>query len=47
MASPYIVRTDPHWCFYRRADALCELVDTVLTADSVGSLPHFSSPLPH
>ena len=35
-------RTDLHRCFRRRADALCELGDALLTADAVGSLPHLS-----
>jgi hypothetical protein len=35
-------RTDLHGCFPRRADALCELGDALLTADPVASLPHLS-----
>jgi DDE superfamily endonuclease len=40
-------RTDLHRCFDRRADALCELVDALLAADSVTSLPHLSLQAPH
>jgi hypothetical protein len=36
-----------HACFHRRGDALFELVDAVLAADSVGSLPHLSLQAPH
>ncbi len=35
-------RTHLHGCFPRRADALFELVDALLTANSVASLPHLS-----
>src|SRR6187551_171622 len=35
-------RTDLHGCFPRRADALCELVDALLAAETVTSLPHLS-----
>ena len=35
-------RTDLHGCFPRRADALFELVDALLTVDPVASLPHLS-----
>src|SRR5215212_1201563 len=35
-------RTDLHGCFPRRADALCELVDALLVAEAVTSLPHLS-----
>jgi hypothetical protein len=35
-------RTALHGCFHRRADALCELVDALLAADAVSSLPHLS-----
>jgi hypothetical protein len=40
-------RTDLHGCFPRRADALCELVDALLAAESVGALPHLSLQAPH
>jgi hypothetical protein len=40
-------RTDLHRCFPRRADALFALVDALLAADSVGSLPHLSLQAPH
>jgi hypothetical protein len=40
-------RTDLRACFDRRADALCELVDAVLTAEAVASLPHLSLQPPH
>jgi hypothetical protein len=40
-------RTDLHGCFPRRADALFELVDALLAAESVGSLPHLSLQAPH
>jgi len=35
-------RTDLHGSFPRRADALFELVDALLTAGPVASLPHLS-----
>ena len=35
-------RTDLHGCFPRRADALFELSDALLAAESVPSLPHLS-----
>src|SRR5215212_9684825 len=35
-------RTDLHGCFPRRADALIELIDALLTAGPVASLPHLS-----
>jgi hypothetical protein len=34
-------------CFERRADALFELVDALLAAESVDSLPHLSLQAPH
>src|SRR5215212_2973669 len=40
-------RTDLHGCFDRRADALFELVDALLTAGPVASLPHLSLQPPH
>ncbi|MFL5279941.1 MAG: NF041680 family putative transposase [Rhodopila sp.] len=40
-------RTALHQCFHRRADALCELVDALLTADTVSSLPNLSLQAPH
>ena len=40
-------RTDLHGCFPRRADALFELVDALLTADPVVSLPHLSLQAAH
>jgi hypothetical protein len=40
-------RTDLHGCFPRRADALFELVDALLTADPVASLPHLSLQAAH
>jgi DDE superfamily endonuclease len=36
-----------HDCFRRRADALFELVDALLAAESVGSLPHLSLQAAH
>src|SRR6478735_2819079 len=36
-----------HDCFQRRSDALFELVDALLAAESVGSLPHLSLLAPH
>jgi hypothetical protein len=36
-----------HDCFHRRGDALFELVDALLAADSVGSLPRLSLQAPH
>ena len=35
-------RSDLHRCFHRRADALFELVDALLAAETVTSLPHLS-----
>jgi hypothetical protein len=40
-------RTDLYGCFPRRADALCELVDALLSAEAVTSLPHLSLHAPH
>jgi DDE superfamily endonuclease len=40
-------RTDLHGCFPRRADALFELVDALLTADPVASLPYLSLQAAH
>src|SRR5919112_1870177 len=40
-------RTDLHGCFPRRADALIELVDALLTAGPVASLPHLSLQAAH
>jgi hypothetical protein len=40
-------RTALHDCFYRRADALFELSDALLTAESVTSLPHLSLQAAH
>ena len=40
-------RTDLHGCFPRRADALFELGDALLAAESVGSLPHLSLQAAH
>jgi DDE superfamily endonuclease len=40
-------RTDLHGCFPRRADALFELSDALLAAESVPSLPHLSLQAPH
>ena len=40
-------RTDLHGCFHRRADALFELVDALLAADAVTSLPHLSLQAAH
>src|SRR3712207_2830018 len=40
-------RADLHGCFRRHADALFELVDALLAAGSVGSLPHLSLEPPH
>ena len=40
-------RTDLHRCFPRRADALTELVDALLTAGPVASLPHLSLQAAH
>jgi hypothetical protein len=36
-----------HACFERRADALCELGDALLTAEAVASLPYLSLQPPH
>jgi hypothetical protein len=47
LASLRTFRTDLHGCFPRRADALFELVDALLAAESVGSLPHLSLQAPH
>ena len=40
-------RTALHGCFHRRADALFELVDALLAADTVTSLPHLSLQAAH
>jgi len=40
-------RTALHACCDRRADTLCELVDALLTAEAVVSLPHLSLQPPH
>src|SRR5215207_7358413 len=40
-------RTDLHTSFPRRADALFELVDALLTAGPVASLPHLSLQAAH
>lgn len=40
-------RTDLHGSFHRRADALFELVDALLTADPITSLPHLSLQATH
>ena len=40
-------RTALHDCFDRRADALFELGDALLTAEAVTSLPHLSLPATH
>ena len=40
-------RTDLHGSFPRRADALFELVDALLTAGPVASLPHLSLQAAH
>jgi DDE superfamily endonuclease len=40
-------RRDFYGCFHRRADALCELVDALLAAEAVTSLPHLSLQAPH
>jgi len=40
-------RTALHACFDRRADALCELGDALLTAEAVASLPYLSLQPPH
>lgn len=40
-------RTDLHSCFPRRADALFELVDALLSAGPVASLPHLSLQAAH
>ena len=40
-------RTALHRCCHRRADALCELGDALLTAEAVTSLPHLSLQTPH
>jgi hypothetical protein len=47
LASLRAFRTDLHRCFRRRADALVELADALLVAESVGSLPHLSLQAPH
>jgi DDE superfamily endonuclease len=41
------LRTDLHRCFQRRADTLFELVDALLAAESVTSLPHLSLQVSH
>jgi DDE superfamily endonuclease len=40
-------RTAVHACFHRRADALFELTDALLAAESVTSLPHVSLQAAH
>ena len=40
-------RTALHGCFRRRADALFELVDALLAAETVASLPHLSLQAAH
>ena len=40
-------RTDLYSCFLRRADSLCELVDALLAAEMVTSLPHLSLQAAH
>ena len=40
-------RTALHGCFQRRADALFELVDALLAAGPVASLPHLSLQAAH
>src|SRR3954471_1254771 len=40
-------RTDLHGCFPRRADALIELIDALLTAGPVASLPQLSLQAAH
>jgi DDE superfamily endonuclease len=40
-------RTDLHGCFRRRGDALFELVDALLAAETVTSLPHLSLQAAH
>ncbi len=35
-------RADLDRCFLRRADALCELIDALLAAEAVVSLPRLS-----
>src|SRR5215216_2814303 len=47
LASLRTFRTDLHGSFTRRADALFELVDALLTAESVTSLPHLSLQAAH
>jgi hypothetical protein len=42
VASLRAFRTDQHCCFPRRADALFEFVDVLLTAETATSLPHLS-----
>ncbi len=40
-------RSELHGCFHRRADALLELGDALLTAETVTSLPHLSLQATH
>ncbi|MBA2598514.1 MAG: transposase, partial [Chloroflexia bacterium] len=40
-------RSALHGCFHRRADALVELVDALLAAETVTSLPHLSLQATH
>jgi DDE superfamily endonuclease len=47
LASLHTFRADLHGCFPRRADALFELVDALLAAESVPSLPHLSLQASH
>src|SRR4051795_7344250 len=47
LASLRTFRTDLHGCFQRRADALLELVDALLAAETVTSLPHLSLQAAH
>lgn len=45
--SLHAFRGDLHGCFHRRADALCELVNALLAAETVTLLPHFSLQATH
>ena len=47
LASLRTFRADLHRCVPRRADALFELVDALLAAESVTSLPHLSLQAAH
>ena len=47
LASLHTFRADLYGCFSRRADALFELVDALLAAESVTSLAHLSFQAPH